>query len=152
MSLKSPAITAAAEGPGALPAAYTCDGKGSWPAFGWGGVPPGTAELILYAMNVQPVEGKLFVDWAVAGLDPSLSAIEAGELPGGAVVGTNSFGRAGYEICPAPGGGEIYMFAIYALPRKLSPPKGFDARELRKEILDASGNVGLLPAAYVRGG
>ncbi len=43
------------------------------------------------------------------------------------------------------------MFAIYALAQKLSPKPGFDARELRKQILDASGNVGLLPAVYARG-
>jgi hypothetical protein len=43
------------------------------------------------------------------------------------------------------------MFAVYALPQKLSPQKGFDARELRKEVLDISGNVGLLPAVYERG-
>ena len=42
------------------------------------------------------------------------------------------------------------MFAIYALPRSLSPPKGFDARELRHQILDVSGNVGLLAAIYAR--
>ena len=43
------------------------------------------------------------------------------------------------------------MFAIYALPQALSRKQGFDARELRKEILDVSGNVGLLPAVYERG-
>ena len=134
-----------------IPATYTCDGKGTWPELRWTGVPADSAELILYAMSVQPVEGKLFVDWAVGGLDPALQSIAAGELPKGAVVGTNSFGERGYEICPAPGSGEIYMFAIYALPQKLSPPKGFDARELRKAILDVSGNVGLLPAVYARG-
>lgn len=150
MSLQSPAITASGGAPGSLPTTYTCDGKGGWPELRWQGVPPGTAELALYVMNVQPVQEKLFVDWAVAGLDPDLSAIEAGALPKGAIVGTNSFGKRGYEICP-PGSGEIYMFAIYALPQKLSPPKGFDARELRKEILGVSGNVGLLPALYARG-
>jgi phosphatidylethanolamine-binding protein (PEBP) family uncharacterized protein len=101
-------------------------------------------------MSVQPVEEQLFVDWAVAGLDPSLTGIEAGQLPKGAVVGTNGFGKRGYEICPS-GSGEIYMFAVYALPRSLSPKPGFDARELRKEILAVSGNVGLLPAVYSRG-
>lgn len=150
MSLESPAIVASAGSPGRLAATYTCDGEGSWPALHWGGVPSGTAELALYAMNVQPVEEKLFVDWAVAGLDPSLTDIEAGKLPKGAILGTNGFGRPGYEICPS-GGGEIYMFAIYALPQKLSPQKGFDGREFRKEVLDVSGNVGLLPAVYERG-
>jgi phosphatidylethanolamine-binding protein (PEBP) family uncharacterized protein len=150
ISLKSPAITASAGGLGRLGAPYTCDGKDSWPTLSWGGVPAGTAELVLYAMSVQPVEEKLFVDWALAGLDPSLSEIKAGELPKGAVTGTNGFGKRGYEICPT-GAGEIYMFALYALPRALSPQQGFDARELRKQILAVSGDVGLLPAAYARG-
>jgi phosphatidylethanolamine-binding protein (PEBP) family uncharacterized protein len=150
MSLQSPAIPPSGEGPGALPATYTCDGKDSWPTLRWGGVPPGTSELAVFAMSVQPVEEQLFVDWAVAGLDPGLEGIEAGQLPKGAVVGTNGFGKRGYSICPS-GTGEIYMFAVYALPTRLSPQKGFDARELRKEVLAASGNVGLLPAVYSRG-
>jgi phosphatidylethanolamine-binding protein (PEBP) family uncharacterized protein len=150
ITLQSPAIVAAAGAPGRLAATYTCDGKDSWPALHWGGVPPGTAELILYAMNVQPVEGQLFVDWALAGLDPGLEEIGAGELPRGAVVGKNSFGKTGYSLCPT-GAGEIYMFALYALPQSLSLNRGFDAREVRKQILDVSGNVGLLPAVYERG-
>jgi phosphatidylethanolamine-binding protein (PEBP) family uncharacterized protein len=153
MTLESPAVPAAstAEGPGRLAAAYTCDGTDSWPELHWSGVPAGSAELILYVMNVAPVEGKLFVDWAVAGLDPALTGIEAGQLPKAAITGTNGFGKPGWEICPPKGGGEIYIFAVYALPRALSPPKGFDARELRRRILDVSGNVGLLSAYYTRG-
>ncbi len=150
MTLESPVLPASAEGPARLAATYTCDGEGSWPELRWSGVPAGSAELILYVMNVQPVEGKLFVDWAVAGLDPSLSGIEAGRLPKGAVVGTNGFGKRGYEICPS-GGGEIYIFAVYALPRALSPKAGFDARDLRRQVLDVSGNVGLLSAFYAKG-
>lgn len=150
MRLESPAIIAAAGSPGRLAATYTCDGADSWPALHWGGVPAGTAELAVFAMNIQPVQEQLFVDWAVAGLDSGLEGIEAAKLPKGAIVGTNGFGKRGYSICP-PGAGEIYMFAVYALPKALSPPKGFDARELRKEILDVSGNVGLLPAVYARG-
>jgi phosphatidylethanolamine-binding protein (PEBP) family uncharacterized protein len=150
IALQSPAITAANGSPGRLAATYTCDGKDSWPALSWGGVPAGTKELILYAMNVQPVQGQLFVDWAVAGLDPGLEEIAAGELPKGAVVGKNSFAKTGYSLCPQ-GNGEIYMFALYALPQSLELKRGFDAREVRKQILDASGNVGLLPAVYERG-
>lgn len=150
MSLESPAIIASGGSPGRLDATYTCDGKDSWPQLKWGGVPPGTAELAVYAMSVQPVEGQLFVDWALAGLDPNLEGIEAGHLPKGAIIGTNGFGKRGYDICPS-GGGEIYMFAVYALPKSLAPAQGFDARELRKAILGVSGNVGLLPAVYERG-
>jgi phosphatidylethanolamine-binding protein (PEBP) family uncharacterized protein len=149
MTLESPAIVAQGGAPGPLPATYTCDGTDSWPTLHWQGVPAGTAELALFAMNVQPVNEQLFVDWALAGLDPGLVEIKAGDLPKGAIVGTNGFGKTGYEICPS-GQGEIYMFALYALPQRLSPKRGFDARELRKEVLGVSGNVGLLPATYAR--
>lgn len=150
ISLQSPAIVPAQGAPGRLAATYTCDGKDGWPALHWSGVPAGAEELILYAMNVQPVEEQLFVDWALAGLSPSLTEIGAGELPRGAVVGKNGFGEAGYSLCPS-GNGEIYMFALYALPRSLELSRGFDARAVRKRILDASGDVGLLPAVYERG-
>src|SRR5262249_37698947 len=103
-----------------------------------------------YVMNLRPVQGKLFVDWAVAGLDPGLTEIASGKLPKGAIIGTNGFGKRGYDLCPSEGG-EIYMFALYALPDSLAPEPGFDARELRKRILDVSGDVGLLPASYVQG-
>jgi hypothetical protein len=148
MSLSSPSLPAGSGGPAPLTATYTCDGAGKWPTLSWSGVPAGTAELILYVMNVAPVEGKLFVDWAVAGIDPALTGVEDARLPKGAVVGTNSFGKRGYEICPE--GSETYIFAIYALPRALSPQPGFDPRELREKILDVSGNVGLFSAAYAR--
>jgi phosphatidylethanolamine-binding protein (PEBP) family uncharacterized protein len=147
MTLQSPAIVSSGGEPGSLAPTYTCDGADSWPAFEWSGVPQGTAELALYAMNVQPVKEKLFVDWALAGIDPSLSGIEAGKLPKGVSVGTNGFGRRGYSLCPE-GRGEIYMFALYALPSRLGLRPGFDAREARAQILAVSGNVGLLPALY----
>jgi len=150
MSLESPSSQASSGGPQTLPAIYTCDGKGTSPALRWHGVPQGTAELVIFAMNIQPLEGKLFFDWAVAGLSPDLTEIEAGKLPKGAIVGRNSFGKADYEVCPE-GGGETYMFTVFALPKKLSVAPGFDPSALRREVLGASGNVGLLALSYTRG-
>jgi phosphatidylethanolamine-binding protein (PEBP) family uncharacterized protein len=149
MTLESPSGQPSSSGSPTLPVTYTCDGRGTSPALRWQGVPQGTAELILFVMNVQPVGGKLFFDWAVAGLSPELEEIEAGKLPTGTVVGRNSFGRAGYEICPE--GAETYVFALFALPKKLSAASGFDPAALRKEVLDSSGNVGLLALSYARG-
>jgi phosphatidylethanolamine-binding protein (PEBP) family uncharacterized protein len=150
MRLESPAMVASEGHLGRLSPTYTCDGKGTWPALHWGGVPEGTAELVLFAMNLQPLEGKIFFDWAVAGLDPGLQGIDSATLPKGAVLGTNGFGKRGYEICPS-GAGETYMFALYALPSALAPRAGFDPLALREEVLGRSGNVGLLPAVYERG-
>jgi len=150
MRLESPSVPPSSGGPQALPAQYTCDGKGTSPALRWQGVPEGTAELALFAMNLQPVQGKLFFNWAVAGISPALEEIKAGQLPKGAVAGRNSFGKVGYELCPE-GSGETYMFALFAIPKKLSPSRGFDPLALRKEVTDSSGNAGLLALSYARG-
>lgn len=150
VTLQSPSSVESGGGPRALPAGYTCDGKNTSPALSWQGVPPETAELVLFAMNTQPVEGKLFFDWAVAGLSPELEEIEAGKLPKGAVTGSNGFGKTGYGICPESGA-ETYMFTLFALPKKLSPSQGFDPLALRKAVVGASGNVGLLALSYTRG-
>jgi phosphatidylethanolamine-binding protein (PEBP) family uncharacterized protein len=150
MTLESPSGLPSTAGPEALPAQHTCDGRNVSPALRWQGVPQGTAELALFAMNVQPVEGKLFFDWAVAGLDPELEEIEAGKLPRGAVVGRNSFGGTGYEICPEDGS-ETYIFTLFALPEKLSPAQGFDPFALRKAMHGATGGGGLLALSYTRG-
>jgi len=146
IALQSPDVAQS----GALPAKFTCDGKGSWPTLRWQGVPAGTSELVILAMNVQPVQGKLFFGWALAGIDPSLEGIGSGTLPKGAVQGKNSYGKAGYEICPPPGQAETYIFALYALPKALSPSQGFDPAALRSQAQAISRNAGLLAVSYGR--
>lgn len=147
IALTSPAVDPST---GALPAPYTCDGKDNWPTLRWHGAPADTREMALFAMNSQPVQGKLFFDWALAGIDPALGEIEAGRVPRSAVSGRNSFGEVGYSICPAQGEAETYVFALYALPDRLSPAKGFDPAELRRRVQELSRNVGLLAASYAR--
>ncbi|HMJ23290.1 MAG TPA: YbhB/YbcL family Raf kinase inhibitor-like protein [Terriglobales bacterium] len=151
ITLASPSLPPGAGGVAPLSPVYTCDGKDGWPALSWQGVPPGTAELALFAMNVQPVGGDLFFDWAVAGIDPALSGIDASRLPRGAVVGQNSFEKRGYSICPAAGSSETYMFALYALPKRLAPERGFDPDAFRQQVLAISGSAGFFPVSYVRG-
>jgi phosphatidylethanolamine-binding protein (PEBP) family uncharacterized protein len=147
ISLSSPALTPGPESKLMLPATYTCDGKDSWPAFEWSGVPAGTAQLDLFIMNLAPVDEKVFFDWAVAGIDPDLTHIDAGELPKGTVTGTNSFGKRGYSICP-PGQEETYIAALYALPEALPAKPGFEPLARREAILGQAGNVGLLAPTY----
>lgn len=133
-----------------LPSGYTCDGDNSWPAFSWSGIPAGTREIALLMMNVQPVDEKIFFDWAVAGIDPSSAGIEAGKLPAGAVVGKNSFGSNGYSVCPPKGKAETFMLLLYALPKPLSSRQGFDPLLLREEAEAQSGNAGLMAVSYAR--
>jgi phosphatidylethanolamine-binding protein (PEBP) family uncharacterized protein len=152
VSLTSPVLTGdTASSEALLPATYTCDGADSWPTLTWQGIPSGTEELDLFVMNAQPVDGKLFFDWAVAGIDPTLGQIEAAKLPKGATVGQNSFGKVAYSICPAKSEASTYVFALYALPQGLAVRRGFDPHQLREEVLDVSGNAGVMAASYARG-
>jgi phosphatidylethanolamine-binding protein (PEBP) family uncharacterized protein len=145
ISLSSPVLSPGPESSLLLPTTYTCKGKDSWPSLSWTGVPSDTAELDLLVMNLESQDGRLFFDWAVAGIKPDLSGLEAGALPPGAVVGRNSLGKTGYSICPADPG-EIHIFALYAVPQELSADRGFDPAELRKRVQSVSHSVGLLAA------
>jgi phosphatidylethanolamine-binding protein (PEBP) family uncharacterized protein len=148
--LESPDLQPVEGGVDRLPVQSTCDGEDSWPSLRWEGIPPETSELLLFVVNLQPVDGTLFFDWAIGGLDPSLDGIEAGDLPKGAVVGRNSFGRIGYSVCPPEGRSETMYFTLFALPRPLSPERGFDPLEMRKRASAQSANAGLMAASYAR--
>ena len=145
MRLQSPAAIPQpiAESTETLPAPYTCKGKDTSPPLRWSGVPAGTTELVLFIMNLVPVNEELFFNWAVAGIDPSLEELTEGTLPKGAILGQNGHGKRAYSICPK-GKAETYIFALYALPTSLNAKPGFDPLTLRKEVLDLSGNVGLM--------
>ena len=145
MKLSSPAFG----GGKAIPRVHTCDGGDTSPPLSWSGVPDGTAELVLFVLNLYPVNESLFFNWAVGGLDPSLSSLKADELPPGAVVGKNSFGKRGYSLCP-PKKNENYVFMLFAIPEALDPEPGFDPLPLREAVLKEDGNVGLLSGSYTR--
>ena len=147
MTLESPAFKSGT----AIPTRFTCEGKGVSPPLRWQGVPAGSGELVLLALNLLPVEGALFFDWALAGLDPSLTGLGEGELPQGAVPGANGFGKRSYGLCPPAKDKETkYIFMLYAIPKALSPRPGFDPLALREEVLAEHGDVGLLATSYAR--
>lgn len=147
IALESPNFITTASSEYELPDTYTCEGKNTPPKLKWSGVPAGTKELILFVLGLQPVGETLFFNWAVAGLSPSLTEIPTGQLPSGAILGENGYGKQGYSICPTQGR-ETYVFALYALPQALGPERGFDPMSLRREVLALSGDVGLMTASF----
>jgi phosphatidylethanolamine-binding protein (PEBP) family uncharacterized protein len=150
ITISSTAIVPGANSAGELPRRFTCDGRNSSLPLRWHGVPAGTHELMLLVANEHPVRGRLFFDWAVAGLSPTATGLQAGKLPAGAIVGRNGFGQAGYTICPPTGKREVYMFVLYALPRSLSPSDGFDPMPLYEHALRTAHESGLMAGAYTR--
>jgi phosphatidylethanolamine-binding protein (PEBP) family uncharacterized protein len=134
--------------PGGLTTANTCKGKNESPALSWRNIPPGTAELAIFAVNVEPVKGTLYFDWAMAGVDPSLSGLKAGEVPDGAILGRTSSGKSGYSLCPKGSARENYIFSVYALTKKLSPKQGFDPLKLRTQAVAVEKEAGLANAFF----
>ncbi len=135
-----------------IPARYTCDGAGVSPPLRWGAIPHGTAELALFVLDlkseptVRPV-----VDWAVAGLHPTLKGIPAGKLPPGSIVGRNSLGQSRYTICPAKSEGQQrYAVALLAMPHSVSATPGFNASAFFKKALHTAEYSGLAGFAYQR--
>jgi phosphatidylethanolamine-binding protein (PEBP) family uncharacterized protein len=133
-----------------ISAHYTCDGPNVSPPISWSHVPPNTAEIDLFLFNVAPVHGKLFANWAVAGISPKLRGLSAGQLPAGAILGRNSRGQRAYSLCPAKGPAVRYAFLLYALPKKIPASTGFNAEELREKALHAAASAGLLGLSYKR--
>ncbi|MGA9874908.1 MAG: YbhB/YbcL family Raf kinase inhibitor-like protein [Solirubrobacteraceae bacterium] len=111
---------------GAIPVEYTCAGAGISPALSWEKVPAHAAELILFVIDDNSDGTSGGIRWIVGGIEPSSTGIAAGKLPPGAIVGTNTAGKAAYSpICPAPGKSDTIEFVMYALSKKISISPGF---------------------------
>jgi phosphatidylethanolamine-binding protein (PEBP) family uncharacterized protein len=136
LSFKSPTIPKPV-----LPARYTCDGKNISPPLEWGPVPAGAENLALFIVGFTPEPAtksyKIAVDWAVAGVNPSLHHMAAGHLPPGAFLGRNSDKREGYSICPKKGTGIHYQFEAYAVPQGVVLPPHFSSLAALQTLVGA---------------
>ncbi len=135
---------------GAIPARYTCDGADVSPPLQWHGVPSGTAELFLLAIDLSGSSNDA-IQWAVGGIPPSTSGLSAGSLPAGAVAGLNSAGKAGWGgICGAKGQVHHVAFLFYALKQKLNLKPGFNPIVARKALKGSTLGTGLTLGVYNR--
>jgi Raf kinase inhibitor-like YbhB/YbcL family protein len=149
IALSSPAFVRA----GAIPRAFTCDGRDVSPPLRWSGVPAAAVELVL-VMRDQDAPGGNFVHWAVAGLSPrttSLATGAGGAMPPGAVAGRNDFGSDGYRgPCPPRGDRpHRYELTLYALAKRSGVGPGFKFATGTAPLAGALG-VGRLTGRYGR--
>jgi phosphatidylethanolamine-binding protein (PEBP) family uncharacterized protein len=143
-------ITSAAfKAGGPIAAKYTCDGAGTSPPLQWTGVPRGTAEVLMLAIDLSGSANDA-IQWAVAGLAPPTAEIPEGGLPAGAVAGVNSAGKVGWGgICGGKGLHHV-GFLFYALKHKLSLKSGFNPVEVRGGLKGQTLATGLTLATYQR--
>jgi phosphatidylethanolamine-binding protein (PEBP) family uncharacterized protein len=130
-------LTSAREAGGRVARQYTCKGANISPPLSWAGLPPETKEVLVVERTLQG--GRLTTNWIVAGIRPPTHLLRPGRLPAGAVVGRNSFGKAGYYLCPPSGKGGLVVIGVYALPRTLGLHQGFAEREVIGYIIGNSG-------------
>ena len=113
-----------------LQSRYTCDGQNISPPIEWGAVPAGVQQLALFVLAFTPEPAtktySITVEWAVAGLNPALHRLAAGQLPPGAYLGlANGHNRRGYSICPKKGEPVHYQFELYGEPAAASISHNF---------------------------
>jgi Raf kinase inhibitor-like YbhB/YbcL family protein len=111
MVLQSPAFGAGAE----IPAIHTCDGSDQAPPLSWSGVPAKAKSLVL-VVDDPDAPGGTWVHWIVYNLPPGAGKLAAGgELPKGALRGSNGWRKTAYGgPCP-PSGRHRYSHRLYAL-------------------------------------
>jgi phosphatidylethanolamine-binding protein (PEBP) family uncharacterized protein len=130
---------------------YTCDGADMSLPVRWSHIPRGTVELVMFVITAQPVAGQTFYNWAVAGLKPTSHGVAAGRLPPGVVVGRNSYGDAGYSICPAKGSrGKYVGVRVEALSHPIAAKPGFDPNTLHQEAKPYVTAFGITGGEYER--
>jgi phosphatidylethanolamine-binding protein (PEBP) family uncharacterized protein len=152
---KSPAVI-----DNTLSARYTCDGRNISPPLEWGKVPSSTKELALFMLALTPIPGtsgyRTEVVWGMAGVNPTLHRLAAGEMPPGAHLALTSAGkRASYSVCPRKNNAITYQFALYGVPASVTVPARFVGIELLQlianpESSDESNVGGAFAATYRR--
>jgi phosphatidylethanolamine-binding protein (PEBP) family uncharacterized protein len=105
-------------------------------------------------LTLKPNHGggeTIAVDWAMAGIDPRLHSLAAGEVPAGAHVALTNEGKpVPYSVCPARGQTARYQFALYAVPASISIPSQFVGIKVFEAVGDAeSPNASHAGGAFV---
>ncbi len=152
IDFKSVAIKAAPNGVHRIPSAYTCDGTNTAPPLEWGPVPANTGQLVLFVLGVTPGKrsAKYSVEWALAGINPALHHIDAGQIPLGAFLGRTASGKRGYSICPRRGTNEPYVFELYGVRRGVQVSPNFDGLPILTALAHTgSGSVTSSHGAFI---
>lgn len=111
---------------------YTCDGSNAAPPISWTGIPEGTQELAIALVDETDLtNGRPFINWVMAGIDPAVAGIDENEVPPGAVQGLNFFGDIGYTgPCPDPGWSSDFTLSVFAVEQQLEFADGTPAAQM----------------------
>jgi Raf kinase inhibitor-like YbhB/YbcL family protein len=131
-------VTSTAFGPNAsIPAEHTSDGSDTAPPLTWSAPPPGTKSIAILVEDPDAPDpaapARTWVHWIVTGISPAERGLPGGDnLPAGASVGINDWGKRRWMGPNPPIGRHRYFFKVYALDIALNSP------DMRKPALLAA--------------
>jgi len=92
---------------------YTCDGLNLAPPLAWSDAPEGTVEV---AISLTDLDAPTFVHWVIAGIPPTMFALDEDTVPIGAYEASNGLGDLGYTgPCPPAGTEHTYVLTVHYL-------------------------------------
>jgi hypothetical protein len=135
----------------ALPAAFTCDGRGGSPPLTWEALPFRTRSLALIVEDPD-APGGTAIQWVVWGIPAATRELAEGARPGGSVrEGQNSSGATGWSApCPPAGPAHRVHFRLYALDLEPDLPPGASALHLHAAMYRHVLAEAVLTARYAR--
>jgi Raf kinase inhibitor-like YbhB/YbcL family protein len=118
-----------------IPDRYSYEGGNISPPLEWGGIPDGTAELVLLCEDPDAPSGT-FPHWVVTRISPTTTGVAEGELPEGGTAGRNGFGTLGWGGPRPPIGDEPhrYFFRLAAADRPLDVGEGASVDEVHAAL------------------
>ena len=116
-------VTSSAFGHGStIPVQFTAEGDDIPPPLAWSPPPPGTRSIAILVEDPDApnpdAPQRTFVHWIVTGIPAVVTSIN-GDLPAGAVAGTNDVGERAWTGPNPPIGRHRYFFRVFALDIEL---------------------------------
>lgn len=132
-----------------IPVKYSCDGDDVSPPLAWEGVPDDAVELAV-VVDDPDAGGGPFVHWVLFGLDPSVTSLDEGQIPDGALEAKTGFGKAGWggPCPPEADDAHGYRFTVYALDAKVDADDGADFGDVLGDVKDAAIAKGTLVGTF----
>ena len=123
---------------------FTCEGSKLSPEFDIAGLPEGT---VMWGVSIIDITAGDAVHWAVANVDPSITRVDAGVVPEGAVQSLNRVNKVGYAApCPKAGEPHTYLFTVYALSQQLEVTDGVDSETMLTSL--EAGSLGITSITF----
>lgn len=96
---------------------FGCSGENVSPSLSWSNAPAGTKSFAVTVYDPDAPTGSGWWHWTIANIPATVTKIEEGKIPAGAVEGRTDFGKAGWGgACPPQGDKpHRYIFTVFAL-------------------------------------